>query len=585
MRKKFIAVYALMAVLALGSTTLTSCVDDNESASVTAIRDAKAAQLNALAAEANASAKVNEALANLRQANADAINAKTEFEKKEYAARLEKLQAEYNQAIAEAEKKQQDAEQAMQGALMEHQKNLYNNYKAAQGNVTTLSNQIAEKNVEIAQLEAGLISAEAVAVEQILSHRIDSTEWEAKKAAYLAMGENNYEELLKEYNTLTVQLKNQKDVVTAKGNETTAAKKAFNTAKAAFEGDVINGVTIEPTLETGKAIKALQDANLTNLLVSEKQYADPENKQSAKIKVYSLNQAEVITTNADIDQKLIDLNKELGTDKDPAVAQYTYEGTTTTVMGIWTDTNKDGKVNFGEVEDNPTNWSKWSSYLYYENAYKEAKEAYEKASAQDKAQAKVDMDEAEAAMIKQKALTVTKWEEKIAKKEAQKTALKEATDAFTGDTYKAYTDAIAAVLAKEGKAWDDAKKAEDEAKLALAEIRGERNAIDELINPTDGTVINIEEKIALCDKKIAKATERIQQAELLLYSDTANNENDTWQTVLDNAKAELEDLNEELKLAQAAAESWKAQLEASLNGETPSVPETPEEGGEETPAE
>ena len=51
MRKKFIAVYALMAVLALGSTTLTSCVDDNESASVTAIRDAKANQLAAIAAQ------------------------------------------------------------------------------------------------------------------------------------------------------------------------------------------------------------------------------------------------------------------------------------------------------------------------------------------------------------------------------------------------------------------------------------------------------------------------------------------------------------------------------------------------------
>ena len=33
MKKKFIAVYALIGVLALGSTTLTSCVDDNESAS------------------------------------------------------------------------------------------------------------------------------------------------------------------------------------------------------------------------------------------------------------------------------------------------------------------------------------------------------------------------------------------------------------------------------------------------------------------------------------------------------------------------------------------------------------------------
>lgn len=48
MRKKFIGVYALMAVLALG-TTVTSCVDDNESASVTAIRDAKAKQLESLA--------------------------------------------------------------------------------------------------------------------------------------------------------------------------------------------------------------------------------------------------------------------------------------------------------------------------------------------------------------------------------------------------------------------------------------------------------------------------------------------------------------------------------------------------------
>ena len=58
MRKKFIAVYALMAVLALGSTTLTSCVDDNESASVTAIRDLKMQQLQALVTYNTASAKM-----------------------------------------------------------------------------------------------------------------------------------------------------------------------------------------------------------------------------------------------------------------------------------------------------------------------------------------------------------------------------------------------------------------------------------------------------------------------------------------------------------------------------------------------
>ena len=49
MKKKFIAVSVLICALALGSTTLTSCVDDNESASVTAIRDAKAQQLTSLA--------------------------------------------------------------------------------------------------------------------------------------------------------------------------------------------------------------------------------------------------------------------------------------------------------------------------------------------------------------------------------------------------------------------------------------------------------------------------------------------------------------------------------------------------------
>ena len=67
MKKKF-----MMAAVLLGALTLGSCVDDNESASVTAIREAKAAQLSALAnyqqaqadAEvilANAEAKVKEA--------------------------------------------------------------------------------------------------------------------------------------------------------------------------------------------------------------------------------------------------------------------------------------------------------------------------------------------------------------------------------------------------------------------------------------------------------------------------------------------------------------------------------------------
>lgn len=83
MRKKFIAVYALMAVLALGSTTLTSCVDDNESASVTAIRDAKAKQLTALANYQDVKAQnekiIAEADAAIRNAEAKAKEIQNEL--------------------------------------------------------------------------------------------------------------------------------------------------------------------------------------------------------------------------------------------------------------------------------------------------------------------------------------------------------------------------------------------------------------------------------------------------------------------------------------------------------------------------
>lgn len=76
MKKKFIAVSMVLGALALSSTTLTSCVDDNESASVTAIRDAKAQQLTALAnyqqAQADAKKIISEANAAIKNAEAKA---------------------------------------------------------------------------------------------------------------------------------------------------------------------------------------------------------------------------------------------------------------------------------------------------------------------------------------------------------------------------------------------------------------------------------------------------------------------------------------------------------------------------------
>lgn len=570
MKKKFIAVSVLICALALGSTTLTSCVDDNESASVTAIREAKAAQLNALAAEANANAKVNEALAALKQAKADAIKVQTEFEQQEYAARLEKLQAEYAQAIAEAQKQQAKAEQQMAKDLQEYQKTLYSNYKQAQNEVTTLSNDIAEKNIEISKLEAGLISAKATAKQQIVGFRIDSIKYEAQKKAYQDMGDNNYEELVKQLENVNIQYSNQTKLVETKNNEEQSAEKVFEKAQWAFNGGNENGVEIEPTLETGKVIKDLKEAELNYLLNENDLFVDPEDETTPSITVYNIKETEVIRKNASLNQELINAQKALGT-KDDKAANYMYDldGDGIYELVIWTDTNKDENMTVDEL----TSATKWGQYLYWENQYKDAKKAWEDAKDEEKDQYKVWMDQAEAKMLEEKSLLITENEENIAEIKEEIEALKKTTDAFAGDTYKEYTDAINAVLSKEGKALQDARDAVDEAKLAQADLEGQENALYKLVGE-NGTTINIEQEIANCEAQIADATKNIKEAELLL---TAPDTNETAQTVIDNAKAELEELNNKLELAQIAADSWYKQLEASLKGETPSVPETPAE--------
>ena len=137
MRKKFIAVYALMAVLALGSTTLTSCVDDNESASVTAIRDAKAKQLTALANYQDVKAQNEKIIA-----EADAAIRNAEAKAKEIQNELSGLALEKQKATLETdiETAKLKAEEALlrQAQIQQQEENklreIVNKYANASGN-------------------------------------------------------------------------------------------------------------------------------------------------------------------------------------------------------------------------------------------------------------------------------------------------------------------------------------------------------------------------------------------------------------------------------------------------------------------
>lgn len=130
MKKKF-----MMAAVLLGALSLGSCVDDNESASVTAIREAKAAQLSALASyqQAQAEAELIIANAEAKVKEADAAYQAALAKIKELEAQEQELELQKSQATLETDIEK--AKTQAQADLINAQANL----EAAQAALITAS--------------------------------------------------------------------------------------------------------------------------------------------------------------------------------------------------------------------------------------------------------------------------------------------------------------------------------------------------------------------------------------------------------------------------------------------------------------
>ncbi len=179
MKKQILLIATLAGALFLGS-----CVDDKESASVTAVREAKAEQLKAIAAHENAVAQaialmaekeaaIKEAEAALKAAQAAIAQAQSEAEKAKAAAevaywqaRLEQIAVEMEAALLKAKTElltaQADYEKAVANAdeskrLLLDQ--LYRAYKNASEALLTAKQNLANDQITLAQLKAGLANA------------------------------------------------------------------------------------------------------------------------------------------------------------------------------------------------------------------------------------------------------------------------------------------------------------------------------------------------------------------------------------------------------------------------------------------
>ena len=613
MKKKFIAVYALIGVLALGSTALTSCVDDNESASVTAIRDAKKQQLEALAALDNAKALYEEAMAKIKEAVAEGKL----LENDRYAAETEKLKAEYEQ-------QKQKAEQLLVTQLQDYQIKLYDNYEKAQGEVVNITGQIVDKELQIASVKADTAHLKAIVAELIHDEELNIAEETAKKEAYQAMGNNSYDELVKQREQLNIEKENLENEKTAKSNAKTAAGLAFDNAKAQkVEGGTVKSdnsgtesTKVETPLKTVEAINILKDmaSDDTNdpngsydkvismSVVKEGEEIKASEDAAYKDYAYTLQvlDAPAVTVVTNKLQDNIDAAEAAKGEEDDKAATPLY-GTSATendysAIEFASDATAYAKLNyFKEAAE--------EAQKDLEDAQDALEEAEEAETGVEAAQQKVDAAQADVRQAEENLgfandRILAAADEEIKKAEDLKAEFDAAVallDENSAD-YKAYKAAVEALINTEGKAYVAADEEHKAAELAYVTAVGEYNAVVELVGngtaTSTGTVIDINAKIAECDKNIADANAKIAKYENLLYDDptgtttdpgNTNSYEESKQALLAELEAQLQDLNDKLVIAEQAEASWKEQLEASLNGTAAPAPETPAEG-EETPA-
>lgn len=650
MRKKFIAVYALMAVLALGSTTLTSCVDDNESASVTAIRDAKAAQLNALAnyqqAQADAEKIISEAKAAIKNAEAKAKEIQNEIdslklEKKKatIATEIEAAQAKAEAALilqkAALEKAKAELLQASDAVDLATKWRINNLVAAADaimnggvytlytgdiivnpdGSISSSGNSKQEITIapaaSITGLNTELLSQKAARVNaeyDLTDTKLKIAEYVRKEKIKLAVDQALLAEYQKYSNT-----------------DKETAEKAANEAKAQLNG-------LQETLDQAVATEKAEATKIANAHTAisatevEKFFENTDNNNK-----YGENGSTPVIAREYPKAETVTVTFDDGTIED-ATPDYTWNGTYTPIYngsgeitGYKKSTNSakkqiivdeealaaevtkaardldvaqtnydaavkvqtEGLKDAALVKDAP-GYHAWdfnndsgldlttATYKDLKDATAAAQKAYDKEATQANRNALENAEADEATYVAYFDVDDTALENA---KEA-KAAIDALNTLLTGDAFKAYTAAYEAYIAAH-----DANVASATATLkAQHNYNVQYDLATTLANVAAGytdwaEAINTKEKaINTAEKNIANMTDN--------GTTTGGYTEASRQAYIDALDVEIARLEKEISIKQAQYDNYMSQVEALINGEeTPEVPETPEEGGEETPAE
>ena len=539
----------MMVAVLLGALSLGACVDDNESASVTDIRGAKAEQLRSLATlneakaeaeliRANAEAALQQAQAAYEQAKADSMNIYNDKAEQEYAMELAEAQLEHQKELLRL---QQELAEAQENALA-------NDYANELNTLLELQGKLIDARYQYALREAGLGQSDANVAAQIIEYReyiaaaeaklavLNSDEYKAlddsELRAEIATKEQEYEQAVIEFaNDPTCSaLVNAGTSIKTTAETLIEQQDLVRTLNAIYyvigftesvNGDYYNyytSVAYNSTSSKSVYVSAYYKGlriNETNKLYADRYYA---------------GQVETAAEALGTDEDTQDDNTAYGqlAKAEAALATANADMTKAQNMPAGTDAEKAAK----------------------EQAIEDAQDDIDQAN-MDIAIAKDNL-----------AGCQNDYDNAIA---AQK-EFDDAYKAFSVDAYnKAVTDFEAAVEAN-----TDAYEAYSEARQSVSDLNSELTALRFM---ADNSKVDWEQEVAYLNEEIAMWNTQISNLEAM---------NTQSEAYLELLAQEIEGLELQIKAQQQIVDAAREALEASINSDEEETPDTPAE--EETPA-
>lgn len=559
MKKKLMMVAVLLGALSLGA-----CVDNDESASVEAVRNAKAEQLKGAAALANAQAEAETIRANaeakLKEAEAAYQDAKTEADKAKWAAKLTVIQAEAARDIAKAQKAQKDAEMAIITNQDQWINNtLWWNYSDASDKLISLNGQLINATADEIALKAGVVSAqkaaEKIAVEknQYIAQQTERKDQLSKLSSIAS----DRAALEKKIETLRVE---QTELTAAKGktaDAVTAAQAKFDEAQAKICYD-----------DYGNTDKLSSDLAKVG---AELTYIEVEyNNQTYSFSVTTSNFVEVgENSNNAQSVRFYELGLKSETTSATLAFQNRIKYIKENIVGVPSDTDK-GIQASGAY----TNIEYWA-------AQKKQKEAEKAAATTDAEKAAIQAEiEALQPEIERADEALEAAKKELAEAEAEFKAFQDAVALFANADAKAAYDKDIADAKTLAEALVAASDADDAAQLPLDANQTALQDVQTLLNSTQ----NIDQMIADCDVQIARAKEDIAKANstktIYVWSnqayvlngrwypgyvvDPSNIEEDTAEALHAYMVDRIEALNAQIESQGQIVEKYKKQLDDAI---------------------